>query len=379
MHIVITGGAGFLGARLARTILATGSLAVDGAQPRPVRRITLLDKVAPPADLTTDPRLRSVRGELADLVRPTNPGPGPDPGPDQSPKQNPDQGPDQGPDRDPDRGPNQRPNQHPNLGPDQGSGPLAAADVVFHLASAVSGECEADFDLGVEANLRAGYALFEACRALPTPPVLVFASSLAVYGNWPPEPVPEPVTDTTLPTPRSSYGIQKLILEQLVTDYTRKGFLVGRPVRLPTVTVRPGRPNAAASSFLSSIIREPLAGQRAACPVPPETPVALSSPDRAVTGLLRAAAVSTTDFGPPVGMNLPSVRTTVAGMVESLSTVAGTQAAARVDWVPDPAIEAIVASWPSTFETTRAKKLGLTADPDFTSIVRAYLTETGRP
>jgi nucleoside-diphosphate-sugar epimerase len=323
MKVVVTGGAGFLGARLARAILDAGDLALNGAHPREVRNVTLLDRFAPPEALTADPRVTVVRGELASSL-----------------------------------------------------GAVAGADVVFHLASAVSGECEADFDLGIEANLRAGQALFEACRALETPAVVVFASSLAVYGQWPGLPLPDVVTDSTLPTPRSSYGTQKFVLEQLLTDYTRKGFLVGRPVRLMTVSVRPGRPNAAASSFLSGIIREPLAGLRAVCPVPAETAVALSSPARTVEGLLRAAAVSTSDFGPPVGMNLPAVQTTVAEMVAALAAVAGPDAAGLIDWVPDPAVEAIVANWPARFDSARARGIGLTADPDFAAIVRSYVDDT---
>jgi len=254
---------------------------------------------------------------------------------------------------------------------------LADADVVFHLAAAVSADCEADFDLGIHANLESGYALFEACRALPRPTILVFASSLAVYGQWPGQPLPEVVTDQTLPTPRSSYGVQKFILEQLLTDYTRKGFINVRPVRLVTVSVRPGRPNGAASSFLSGIIREPLAGRRAICPVPADTEVALASPARTIEGLLRAAAVSAAAFGPPIAMNLPAVRTTVGDMVEALSVVAGPAAASLIDWKPDPAIGAIVAGWPARLETARAAALGLSADPDFASIVRAYVDETG--
>ncbi|GAA5187175.1 SDR family oxidoreductase [Rugosimonospora acidiphila] len=322
MNIVITGGSGFLGARLARTILAKGSLARDGAPPTPVDRLTLLDRVAPPPDLAADPRVRTVRGELVDSLD-----------------------------------------------------ALAGAHLVFHLAAAVSAECEADFDLGIEANLRAGYALFEACRSLPERVTLVFASSLAVYGQWPGRPLPEVVTDATLPTPRTSYGTQKFILEQLLTDYTRKGFIDGRPVRLMTVSVRPGRPNGAASGFLSGIIREPLAGQRAVCPVPAPTAVALSSPARTIEGLLRVAAVSMEDFGAPVAMNLPAVRTTVADMVAALAEVAGKRAADLIDWAPDPDIEAIVTSWPARFDTARAHRLGLAADPDFASIVRAFVED----
>jgi len=317
MNIVITGGAGFVGARLARTILADGRLALDGRPPEPVTQVTVVDRVAVPPSAG----LRSYAMNLTDI----------------------------------------------------GADVVAGADVVFHLAAAVSGECEADFDLGLDANLRAGLALLEACRHAGSRPVFVFASSLAVFGQWPGQPLPAVVTDTTLPTPVTSYGIQKYVLEQLVTDYTRKGFIVGRPVRLATVCVRPGRPNAAASGFLSGIIREPLAGQRAICPVAPETPVALSSPSRTIAGLLRAASASSAEFGPPIALNLPSISTTVAAMVEALSTVAGPETAALIDWVPDPFIASIVADWPTRVTADRAAALGLHPDPDFAAIVREHL------
>ena len=162
---------------------------------------------------------------------------------------------------------------------------LTGIDLVFHLAAAVSGECEADFDLGMRANLRATESLLAACRELGTNPVVVFASSVAVFGASPDHPLPAVVDDHTMPNPQSSYGVQKVIGEQLLADFTRKGFLRGRAVRLMTISVRPGRPNAAASGFLSSIIREPLAGERAVCPVDAGTEVALASPDRAIKGL----------------------------------------------------------------------------------------------
>jgi nucleoside-diphosphate-sugar epimerase len=252
---------------------------------------------------------------------------------------------------------------------------VAGAGVIFHLAAAVSGECEADFDLGIRANLTAGYHLLEAARALGTCPVLVFASSLAVFGQSPEQPLPEVITDTTLPTPLTSYGTQKFMLEQLVADYTRKGFIRGRSVRLMTVSVRPGRPNKAASGFLSGIIREPLAGIRAACPVAPETEVALSSPARTVEGLLRAAGASAVEWGPRTGLNLPSVTTTVGGMVRALGEVAGPDVAGLVDWVPDPQIQAMVATWPGRIAAVRAASLGLHPDPDFPAVIRAYLSE----
>jgi nucleoside-diphosphate-sugar epimerase len=335
MNIAITGGAGFLGSRLARVLLAAGEMAADGAPGQPVGQVTVADLGPAPPDLAADPRVRSVVGDLAEP-----PGAGPD-----------------------------------GVAASPAGRAVAGADVIFHLAAAVSGECEADFDLGIRANLTAGYRLLEAARALGTCPVLVFASSLAVFGRLPGQPLPDVITDTTLPTPLTSYGTQKFMLEQLVADYARKGFIRGRSVRLMTVSVRPGRPNKAASGFLSGIIREPLAGIRAACPVTPETEVALSSPARTVEGLLRAAGAATAEWGPRTGLNLPSVTTTVGGMVRALGEVAGADVAGLVDWVPDPQIQAMVATWPGRIAAARAAGLGLHPDPDFPAIIRAYLSE----
>ena len=170
------------------------------------------------------------------------------------------------------------------------------------------------------------------------------------------------VDDDTLPRPQSSYGIQKFIGEQLVADYTRKGFVRGRSVRLMTVSVRPGRPNAAASGFLSGIIREPLAGERARCPVDPDTPVALSSPRRTIEGILRAAAVDDATWGSRTAMNLPALSTTPREMARALDRVAGAGTSDRIDW-------------PARFHTPRARRLGLRADTSFDDIVRDYLAD----
>lgn len=328
MNIVITGGAGFLGVRLARTLLQHGSLSLGGAPAQTIQQLTLVDRVAPPADLRADPRVRVVEGDLVDLLE----------------------------------------------GGAQQVVPQDTAAVV-HLASAVSGECEADFDLGMRSNLRAGMLLLERCRALGTKPLLVFSSSLAVFGGTAEQPLPEVVTDTTLPTPQNSYGIQKFVLEQLVADYTRKGFLRGRNVRLMTVSVRPGRPNGAASSFLSGMIREPLAGERSTCPVPPATLVALSSPARTVEGLIRALQTSDQEWGPRTALNLPALTTTPAQMAAALEKVAGPAAASLIDWRPDPAIARIITSWPARMDSARARALGLVADADFETIVRDYVRE----
>jgi D-erythronate 2-dehydrogenase len=329
-NVVVTGGAGFLGARLARELLAAGSVRVAGEAAGPLTKVTLIDLAPVPADLAADGRVVAMRGDLEDLLV-------------------------SAPDR-----------------PD----PLVQADVIFHLAAAVSAECEADFDLGMRRNLRAMERLLAACRIHGTKPVVVFASSVAVFGASGDHPLPAVVDDHTMPNPQSSYGIQKLISEHLLADYTRKGFVRGRAIRLMTVVVRPGRPNAAASSFLSAIIREPLRGERALCPVSPRTEVALASPARAIEGLLCAAAAPDESWGGRTAVNLPALTVTVADMIGALERTAGRQASALVRFEPDPEVARIVSSWPGRFRTDRAARLGLEPDSDFDSIIAAYVAET---
>lgn len=328
LNVVITGGAGFIGARLASEILARGSLTVAGSPSRPVTRLTLLDQVAPPALVSKDPRVAVGQGDLVSALE------------------------------------------------GAAASPLAEADLVFHLAAAVSADCERDFDLGMRANVTGGQLVLGACRRSGRTPVVVFSSSIAVFGGTDSHPLPDVITDSTLPVPQSSYGVQKFIGEQLIADYTRKGFIQGRSVRLMTVTVRPGRPNGAASGFLSGIIREPLAGLPANCPVPPGTAVAVSSPARAVEGLLRAAEAAPHEWGDPTAVNLPPVTLTVAEMVQTLERVAGPAASALVRWEPDEAIAAIVRGWPARFATTRAAALGLRPDDGFEAVVRSYRRDT---
>lgn len=326
MHILITGGSGFLGARLARTLLARGSVSRGGAAAQAITRITLADRAPPPADLAADARVQFVGGDLNEQLA-------------------------------------------------SGQIPAAETALVFHLAAAVSGECEADFDLGMRSNYEATRALLEACRALGTRPTFVFASSLAVFGYQPGYGMPEVIEDYTLPTPQSSYGIQKFIGEQLVADFARKGFVQGRSTRLMTVSVRPGRPNGAASGFFSGMIREPLAGLRAQVPVPASTPVALASPARTIEGIVRAAEASDADWGPLTAINLPAMRTTVGEMAQALERVAGPAATALLDWTPDEAIQKLVKTWPGNIASARANRLGLQPDPDFETIIRDYIRE----
>ena len=248
-------------------------------------------------------------------------------------------------------------------------------DIVFHLAAAVSAECEADFDLGLRSNLDTSRTLLDALRAAGNRPRFVFASSAAVFGSDPGLPLPPIVRDDTLPTPQTSYGIQKFVCEQLVADYTRKRFIDGRSVRLMTVIVRPGQPNGAASGFLSTIVREPLHGRDAVCPVPPETAAVVASPSNTIEGLIALAEAEPGVLGGRIAMNLPALTVRVSEILDALEAVAGKAARERVRFELDPTIAAMVAGWPSAFDNTRALRLSLKPDPDITSIIRQYVND----
>lgn len=319
MKLLITGGAGFVGARLARTLLARGRL--DG---RAIGRVVLADQFAPPADLAADARIEPRVGPLLAQCAALHDEP---------------------------------------------------FDGVFHLASAVSGECEADFELGLRSNLDSTRALLDALRAAGNVPRLVFSSSIAVFGPDPSRPLPPVVADDTLPLPQTSYGTQKLICEHLVADYTRKGFIDGRAARLVTVTVRPGRPNAAASSFFSGIIREPLKGEQAICPVEPTVSHPVSSPQRTVDGLVAVYEATREQLGGRMALNLPALNVRVSEMLDALEKVAGPAVRARVRFVPDETIRRIVAGWPAGASAERAGRLGLRPETSFEDIIRAYIED----
>ncbi|HXU54164.1 MAG TPA: D-erythronate dehydrogenase [Casimicrobiaceae bacterium] len=320
MRIVITGGAGFLGTRLARKLLERGSLVDAAGTSRPLRELVLLDMTAAAVD---DRRVTAVAGDLADpavIERVVT----------------------------------------------------ADTDSIFHLAAVVSGQAEAEFDTGMRVNLDATRALLERCRKLSKPPKFVFTSSLAVFGGKLPDPVPD---DAPL-TPQTSYGAQKAIGELLVYDMTRKGFIDGRSLRLPTVTVRPGKPNKAASSFASGIIREPLSGIDAVCPVPPQTEIWITSPRQVIDNLIVGHDVAAAKFpGDTRSVNVPGLRISVAAMVDALRRVAGDPVAARVEWRVDPAIDRIVRTWPPNFAPRLGPALGMAADTNFEDIVRAYMAD----
>lgn len=319
MKVLITGGAGFLGQQLARTLLQRKELQGDT-----IDELVIADLAQPAENLIRDSRVKAVVGPLMDNC--------------------------------------------PFIAKEQ-------FGVAFHLAGAVSAECEASFDLGLRSNLDTTRAVLDTLRASGRCPRLVFASSVAVFGGDAGLPLPKVIHDDTLPIPQSSYGIQKFICEQLVADYTRKGFIDGRPGRLMTVAVRSGRPNAAASGFLSSIVREPLLGREAICPVPLDVAVALASPKNTVHGLITLAEADSSTLGGRTAINFPALRVTVGEILEALEKIGGKSARERVKFQADPVVAQIVAGWPSVFDSQRALRLGLRADPDILSIVQQFVDD----
>jgi nucleoside-diphosphate-sugar epimerase len=316
VRIVITGGCGFLGRRLALLLLDQGS-AIGS-----VDELVLFDNAPSALPLPDDKRVRLVTGDIADrdtVKRLIAPG----------------------------------------------------TDAVFHLAAIVSGQAEADIDLGYRVNLDGTRAVLDACRALGSCPRLIFTSSLAVYGGA----LPPSVGDDTALTPQSSYGAQKAIGELLVNDYSRKGFVDGRALRLPTVVVRPGLPNRAASTFASSIIREPLSGKDAVCPVAPETVMALASPRRVVAALAHALDLPGEALGANRSLQVPGFSVSVGEMAATLRQVGGEAAYRRIAWQPDPAVQCIISSWPMALDTPRADALGFERDGGIDEAVRFFIED----
>jgi nucleoside-diphosphate-sugar epimerase len=319
MHILITGAAGMIGRKLVARLVDAGVL--NG---QPIDTLTLIDVSAPdkPQGFAG-----SVVTSAADIADPAA----------------------------------------------AGAAVSGRPDVIFHLAAVVSGEAELDFEKGVHVNLDGSRALIEAIRAIGDGyrPRLVFTSSIAVFGA----PFPNAIADDFHLTPLTSYGTQKAIVELLLADYTRRGFLDGIGIRLPTVSVRPGRPNKAASGFFSSIIREPLVGEEAVLPVADSVVHWHASPRAAVSFLVHAAGVDREKLGPRVNLTMPGVCCTVAEQIAALRRIAGDKVAARIRREPDPLVARIVAGWPSRFDPRRALALGFEAEASFYEIIRVHIED----
>lgn len=320
MNILVTGAAGFLGKRLVRALLDQSELQGPDGSPVPVTKITAFDLV--PLTGISDAQVEVVTGDLRDacvidrLI-------------------------------------------------------TAETDSVFHLAAVVSGEAEANFDLGMEMNLDVTRALLERIRSLKAGSTrFVMMSSVAVFGGD----LPSVVPDDHMWLPQSSYGTQKAMADLLIADYSRRGFVDGRSLRLPTIAVRAGKPNKAASSFVSSIIREPLNYEDAVCPVDPSTVLWIMSPQCAIRNMVHAHNLSATALKRRV-INMPGLSVTVREMVEALRNTSGDTAVSRIHFIPQPEVERIVASWPGAFSADYARSLGFVANEDFRSVLLEYMEE----
>ncbi len=318
MHVLITGAAGMLGRKLTRRLVDVGTL-----RGSPIDRIDLIDIVETPIENSTCfTHVTDICGPgvATELLRPV-------------------------------------------------------PDVIFHLAGVVSGEAEADFDKGMAVNVDGTRALFDALRFAEGSPRVVFTSSIAVFGA----PFPDPIPDDFHLTPLTSYGMEKMVAEALLADYTRRGVFDGVGIRLPTISVRPGTPNAAASGFFSGIIREPLVGAQAVLPVSRNVRHSHASPRSAVGYMVHAAELDSAALGSRRNLTMPGVSVTVGEQIDALARVAGPDAASLIVEAPDPVIADIVGGWPERFDTQRALDLGFTPDESYDAIIRAYLEDDVAP
>jgi nucleoside-diphosphate-sugar epimerase len=321
VHVLVLGAAGMIGRKLTARLLADGHLGGHDLD-----RLTLADVVAPEPPAGTGHEVRAVAADLT---------------------------------------------------ADGEAERLLAGrpDVVFHLAAVVSGEAEADFEKGYRVNLDGTRALLEAARARAATdgyrPRVVFASSIAVYGA----PLPDPIPEDFHLTPLTSYGTQKAIGELLLADYTRRGFVDGIGIRLPTICIRPGTPNQAASGFFSSILREPLVGREAVLPVPETVRHWHASPRSAVDFLVRAASLDGEQVGPRRTLSMPGLSATVGEQIEALRRVAGERAVRLIRHEPDPAVMRIVQTWAPALEADRARRLGFAAESSFEEIIRVHVED----
>ncbi|SPH17212.1 putative epimerase/dehydratase [Defluviimonas aquaemixtae] len=317
MKILIIGGGGVVGQKLGRALAARGVL-----RGRNINRITLAD-ISTPADIA-DARIpvEAVRCDIADPAS-------------------------------------------------VAACVTADADVIYLLAAIVSAHAEEDFDAGMTINLMGTLNVLQRARALGTKPIVVFTSSIAVYGGE----VPDPILDHTLLNPQTSYGAQKAMGELLLNDFSRKGFIDGRGLRLPTVSIRPGKPNRAASSFMSSILREPLNGQEAICPVDDDFPHYYLSPRKCVENLIKSGEIEEQSLGQNRCMMMPGRMWTIRQLIDAMTAVAGPEPAKLIRWEAQPEIQRIVKGWRFDLQPEKSLKLGLTADESFEDNVRYYLED----
>ena len=321
MKVVITGGAGFLGKKLARRILQQGEIAAASGQPQKVNELLLFDVGKAEGPGLDDPRVKTIAGDISNFATVQS--------------------------------------------------IVQGASTVFHFAAVVSAGAEADFDLGYRVNLDGTRNVLEACRALGTNPRVVFTSSLAAFGGD----LPPAVTDDTPLTPQTSYGAQKSIGEFLVRDYTRKGFLRGTSVRLPTICVRTGLPNKAASTWASSVLREPLTGVDVVCPVTPETVMVVLSPRKTVDAFMRLHDLPPDAFGPGRTLLLNGINVTARELEQAVGRHAGNRKVGKVVWQHDPAIQKICDGWPQGIDSARARRLGFETDKDLDEVVRHFIAD----